>query len=394
MTRLSLGTHVRIKGNVYETNHSKTGILRYYGKTHFRPGNWAGVELNTKEGKNDGSVDGIRYFSCEDGYGLFVDISRISPTDDLNKDDVNKDDVNKADPNKDEVNNESTLQTPDRPINLTFKSSRKSRIIEELKTRIMEKDEECILQVEAIRSELEKELLSEKEKTAKESKRADAIEEKLRETDSFIESLNKEIDLLHITLEGKETKDMEQQMVLLHEKNSEIKQLKDKISDLKDGADMKAASKDKEILDLNETINNLDIEICNYKTSDLQKKYDELNEAYEKQKDYYENLLQGSGIKSNPFIYPQKTDNNGSMYFFRYQKQKDIIKEMADKVQKLSIENEILKKTPSENNRNIIRKIDEILDTNILASSNNILNVLDEEFRMLDKNVDILLEHL
>ncbi|KAF3848178.1 hypothetical protein F7725_021206 [Dissostichus mawsoni] len=42
----------------------KHGIVRYYGKTDFAPGYWFGVELDQATGKHDGSVFGVRYFSC------------------------------------------------------------------------------------------------------------------------------------------------------------------------------------------------------------------------------------------------------------------------------------------------------------------------------------------
>ena len=35
------------------------GILRFLGPTEFAPGEWAGVELETPDGKNDGSVGGV-----------------------------------------------------------------------------------------------------------------------------------------------------------------------------------------------------------------------------------------------------------------------------------------------------------------------------------------------
>jgi len=40
---------------------SRPGILRYLGETQFAPGNWCGVELDEPSGKNDGTVDDIRY---------------------------------------------------------------------------------------------------------------------------------------------------------------------------------------------------------------------------------------------------------------------------------------------------------------------------------------------
>ncbi len=39
-----------------------TNRFRFCGTTEFATGMWAGVELDTQEGKNDGTVRGIRYF--------------------------------------------------------------------------------------------------------------------------------------------------------------------------------------------------------------------------------------------------------------------------------------------------------------------------------------------
>lgn len=51
------------------------GTIRFIGPTSFKAGIWVGVELDSPSGKNDGSVQGIRYFSCEKTngkYGLFM----------------------------------------------------------------------------------------------------------------------------------------------------------------------------------------------------------------------------------------------------------------------------------------------------------------------------------
>jgi dynactin 1 len=49
-----------------------TGIIRFMGTTSFAQGEWVGLELDDPKGKNDGSVAGIRYFTCEMGHGLFL----------------------------------------------------------------------------------------------------------------------------------------------------------------------------------------------------------------------------------------------------------------------------------------------------------------------------------
>ncbi|KAF9478081.1 dynactin [Pholiota conissans] len=54
------------------------GVVRFKGPTSFMAsGKWVGIELYEKNGKNDGSVDGIAYFTCEQGFGVFVRPSQI-----------------------------------------------------------------------------------------------------------------------------------------------------------------------------------------------------------------------------------------------------------------------------------------------------------------------------
>lgn len=50
---------------------NKLGTVAFVGTTRFAKGVWIGVVLDTPEGKNDGSVQGVSYFNCEPNYGLF-----------------------------------------------------------------------------------------------------------------------------------------------------------------------------------------------------------------------------------------------------------------------------------------------------------------------------------
>lgn len=56
---------------------SKYGVLRFVGETEFAEGMWCGVELDQAAGKNNGSVHGIRYFTCNANYGVFVPIAKL-----------------------------------------------------------------------------------------------------------------------------------------------------------------------------------------------------------------------------------------------------------------------------------------------------------------------------
>uniref|UniRef100_A0A8C8FT34 CAP-Gly domain-containing protein n=1 Tax=Oncorhynchus tshawytscha TaxID=74940 RepID=A0A8C8FT34_ONCTS len=68
---IQLGDRVVIAGQ-------KVGTLQFCGSTEFAGGLWAGVELDQAEGKNDGSVAGVQYFSCRLKYGIFAPLSKIS----------------------------------------------------------------------------------------------------------------------------------------------------------------------------------------------------------------------------------------------------------------------------------------------------------------------------
>lgn len=56
------------------------GIVRFAGGTKFAPGDWLGIELEKKAGKNNGSVKGEVYFVCEPEHGIFVRPTAVSIT--------------------------------------------------------------------------------------------------------------------------------------------------------------------------------------------------------------------------------------------------------------------------------------------------------------------------
>lgn len=75
---LKLGDRVVIAGQ-------KVGTLRFCGTTEFASGQWAGIELDEPEGKNNGSVGKVQYFKCAPKYGIFAPLSKISKAKDRKK---------------------------------------------------------------------------------------------------------------------------------------------------------------------------------------------------------------------------------------------------------------------------------------------------------------------
>ncbi|NXT44212.1 CLIP4 protein, partial [Pelecanoides urinatrix] len=78
---LKLGDRVVIAGQ-------KVGTLRFCGTTEFASGQWAGIELDEPEGKNNGSVGKVQYFKCAPKHGIFAPLSKISKASDHKKSSV------------------------------------------------------------------------------------------------------------------------------------------------------------------------------------------------------------------------------------------------------------------------------------------------------------------
>ncbi|XP_053314032.1 dynactin subunit 1 isoform X4 [Spea bombifrons] len=73
---LKVGSRVEVIGKGHR------GTVAYVGATLFASGKWVGVILDESKGKNDGTVQGRRYFSCEENHGIFVRQSQIQVVED------------------------------------------------------------------------------------------------------------------------------------------------------------------------------------------------------------------------------------------------------------------------------------------------------------------------
>ncbi|XP_073506708.1 dynactin subunit 1 isoform X2 [Phyllobates terribilis] len=73
---LKVGSRVEVIGKGHR------GTVAFVGATLFATGKWVGVILDDAKGKNDGTVQGRKYFTCEENHGIFVRQSQIQMVDD------------------------------------------------------------------------------------------------------------------------------------------------------------------------------------------------------------------------------------------------------------------------------------------------------------------------
>ncbi|XP_071478816.1 dynactin subunit 1-like [Diadema antillarum] len=73
---VKIGSRVEIVGKGW------VGKVGFIGTTHFAPGKWIGVILDEPKGKNNGIVQGKKYFSCPDNHGILIRQSQVNVLDD------------------------------------------------------------------------------------------------------------------------------------------------------------------------------------------------------------------------------------------------------------------------------------------------------------------------
>ncbi|PAA50956.1 hypothetical protein BOX15_Mlig027215g2 [Macrostomum lignano] len=72
MASPAAGPNVKVGNRVEVSGKNLRGTVAFVGTTQFSAGKWVGVALDESQGKNDGSVNGKRYFTCPENHGLFV----------------------------------------------------------------------------------------------------------------------------------------------------------------------------------------------------------------------------------------------------------------------------------------------------------------------------------
>ncbi|KAF8548715.1 hypothetical protein OG21DRAFT_1422600 [Imleria badia] len=87
---IPIGARCQVESD--EEGLHKRGTVRFVGQTSFaKTVVWVGIEYDEPIGRNDGSVQGERYFTCRPNYGVFLRSDRVRvgdfPIEEINFDD-------------------------------------------------------------------------------------------------------------------------------------------------------------------------------------------------------------------------------------------------------------------------------------------------------------------
>ncbi|XP_015914966.1 CAP-Gly domain-containing linker protein 4 [Parasteatoda tepidariorum] len=123
----SLEPEFAVGDRILVSGHRK-GTIRFAGETEFATGFWYGIELDKPQGKNDGSINDVQYFSCTPGFGLFAPPHRVSRLFKNSEDDSSDQDSADLSMSKSSTDGENGILSPSSPRSLLFsqKSMRKS----------------------------------------------------------------------------------------------------------------------------------------------------------------------------------------------------------------------------------------------------------------------------
>ncbi|XP_065841188.1 golgin subfamily A member 6-like protein 7 isoform X1 [Oscarella lobularis] len=222
----------------------------------FAKGTWAGIELESPEGKNDGSVQGHRYFDCKPNFGIFVLAKKVMKAKSLTSKETKEKD--------DEIEKHGIL--------LKEKDDETERMVEKMrrmKKELQEKDEE-VRRMDQKMKRMKEDLKEKDDETEKMDEKMRRLKKNVQEKDEETERMDDKMRRMKKDLQEKDDEieriyeEMKRMKKDLKEKDDETKRMDGEIKRIKKDLqekDRKLAMKEEEVRRMEEEVRRMEEEM-------------------------------------------------------------------------------------------------------------------------------------
>uniref|UniRef100_A0A673X2M0 Dynactin subunit 1 n=1 Tax=Salmo trutta TaxID=8032 RepID=A0A673X2M0_SALTR len=343
-------------GSVVEViGKGQRGTVAYVGATLFATGKWVGVILDEPKGKNDGTVQGKRYFQCDENCGIFVRQSQIQ----LVEDGVTSPDIPESSTakflskQKGEQNNkaveEESLRGQVKDLEEKLETLKMKRAEDKVKLKELEKHKIQLEQLQEWKTKMQ-EQQTDLQKQLKEAKK-DA-REALEAKDRYMEEMSDTADAIEMATLDKEMAEERSESLQV-----EVESLKEKVEEL---------TMDLEIIKHEVEEKGSDGAASSYHVKQLEEQNSRLKDALVRMRD-----LSSSEKQEHVKLQKQMEKKNGELETLRTQKEKlqeemkqaeatiDELKEQVD----AALGAEEMVETLTERNLDLEEKVRELRET-------------------------------
>uniref|UniRef100_A0A7N6C0N9 Dynactin subunit 1 n=1 Tax=Anabas testudineus TaxID=64144 RepID=A0A7N6C0N9_ANATE len=339
-------------GSIVEvTGKGQRGTVAYIGATLFASGKWVGVILDEPKGKNDGTVQGKRYFTCEENHGIFVRQSQIQVVEDsstASSPDAPESGSAKMTKMKGEHEEES-LRAQVKDLEEKLETLKMKRTEDKAKLKELEKHKIQLEQLQEWKTKMQ-EQQAELQKQLKEAKRE--AREAQEAKDRYMEEMADTADAIEMATLDKEMAEERAESLQV-----EVDTLKEKVEEL---------SMDLEILRHEISEKGTDGAASSYHVKQLEEQNSRLKEALVRMRD-----LSASEKQEHVKLQKQMEKKNTELEALRTQKEKlqeevkqaeatiDELKEQVD----AALGSEEMVETLTERNLDLEEKVRELRET-------------------------------
>uniref|UniRef100_A0A671P249 Dynactin subunit 1 n=1 Tax=Sinocyclocheilus anshuiensis TaxID=1608454 RepID=A0A671P249_9TELE len=366
------GRPVKVGSLVEVIGKGQRGTVAYIGATLFASGKWVGVILDEPKGKNDGTVQGKRYFTCEENHGIFVRQSQLIDEGGNSATSPETPDSGVAKLLKKGASEEESLRAQVKDLEEKLETLRMKRSEGKAKLKEMEKHKIQLEQLQEWKSKMQ-EQQNELQKQLKEAKKE--AREALEAKDRYMEEMADTADAIEMATLDKEMAEERAESL-----QQEVEALKEKVEEL---------SMDLEILKHEIEEKGSDGAASSFHVKQMEEQNGRLKEALVRMRD-----LSSSEKQEHVKLQKQMEKKNSELETLRAQKEKlqeemkqaeamiDELKEQVD----AALGAEEMVETLTERNLDLEEKVRELRET---VSDLEAINEMNDELQENSRETEL-----